>query len=92
MSSEQSWFNYSLGGNTSSSFQYPDHQLAFFDQLTLTNEQMEQRGHDKQCAYDYIQTWDIQIGLATMTVQKSNTMDKMVLGMLEVSPQLKMVL
>ena len=82
---EESLFSYSLDGSSFASFQYPDHQPAFLDQLTLTTEQMELCGNDKQCAYDYAQTGDMEIGLATMKVEQSNSMDQMILGMLEVS-------
>ena len=44
---------------------------------------MEQCESDKQCAYDYAQTGDIEIGLATMNIEHSNSMDQMILGMLK---------
>ena len=82
---DESLFSYSLDGASFASFQYPDHQPAFLDQLTLTDEQMEQCGSDKQCAYDYAQTGDIEIGLATMNVEQSNSMDQTLLGIYEVT-------
>ena len=78
----ESLFSYFLDSATFASYQYPNHQPAFLDQLTPTVEQMEQCGNDKQCVYDYSQTGDIEIGLATMNVEQSNSMDQMLLGML----------
>ena len=88
---EESLFSYSLESATFQPFQHPEHQPAFLDQLTLTVEQMEQCGSDKQCAYDIAQTGDTEIGLATMNVEQSNTMEQTLLGMLECSPKHKMV-
>ena len=77
----ESLFNYLLDGKTFSFFQHSDHEPAFLDQLTLTVDQMEKCGSDKQCAYDYAQTGDIEIGLATTSVEESNSMDQTLLGM-----------
>ena len=77
---EESMFSYSLDSSNFDSFQHPTHQPAFLDQLTLTEEQMEQCGSDKQCAFDIAQTGDVEIGLATMNINQSNTMDQMILG------------
>ena len=89
----ESLFSYSLGTSTSfGSFQYPNHQPAFLDQLTLTDEQKELCGSNKQCAYDYAQTGNSEIGLATMNIEQSNSMDKLLLGMLESSLEHKMLL
>ena len=85
-------FSYSLDGTSFASFQYPDHQPAFLDQLTLTDEQMEQCGSDRQCAYDYVQTGDIAIGLATMKVEQSNSMDQEILGIFDVALEIIIVL
>ena len=80
---EESLFSYLLDGKNFSFFQHPDHQPAFLDQLTLTVEQMEKCGSDKQCAYDYAQTGDIEIGLATTSVEESNSMEQTLLGTFE---------
>ena len=84
----ESMFSYSLDATSFTSLQHPDHQPAFLDQSTLTVEQMEQCGSNKQCAYDIAQTGDIEIGLATMIVEQSNTMDQTLLGMIESHPNI----
>ena len=88
---EESLFSYLLDGKNFTSFQYPEHQPVFLDELTLTVDQMEQCGSDKQCAYDYAQTGSIEIGLATMNVEQSNSMDKTLLGMFESPHELKLL-
>ena len=93
VSEVESLFSYSLAASTSyASFQYPDHQPVFLDQLTLTIEQMEQCGSNKQCAYDYAQTGDVEIGLSTMNIEQSNSMGQILLGMLVRSPESQHVL
>ena len=82
---EESLFVYSLDNVSFAGLQYPKHQPAFLDQSNLTVEQREQCGNDKQCAYDYAQTGDIEIGLATMKVEQSNSMDQTLLGVFTVS-------
>ena len=79
---EESLFSYSLDGASFEDFQYPDHQPIFLDQLNPTVEQVEVCGGDQQCMYDYAQTGNIEIGLATMEVEQSTSTNQMLLGML----------
>lgn len=79
----ESLFSYSLGGDSYADFQHPNHQPVFLDQFSPTAEQMEACGSDQQCVYDYAQTGNIDIGLSTMKIEQSNSMDQVLLGMLK---------
>ena len=78
---EESLFSYSLDGAGFDHFQHPDHQPIFLDELAPTDEQVEVCGGDQQCIYDYAQTGNIEIGLATMEVEQSTSTNQMLLGM-----------
>ena len=81
---EESLFSYSLDGASFEDFQHPDHQPIFLDELTPTAEQVEVCGGDQQCMYDYAQTGNAEVGLATMEVEQSTSTSQTLLGMLYV--------
>ena len=60
---------------------FPDYQPVFADEFVPSQEQLQVCGGHHQCAYDYAQTGNKEIGLMTKTIQSRNAENEVLLGM-----------
>lgn len=67
-------------GLTAADFSHPDHQPAFLDEvLSSASDTITQAcNNDPQCIFDYAETGDPEVGMATLETNENNNMDLMV--------------
>ena len=86
MTADTSLFTYTDGMSTAN-YSFPDHMPVFLDELS--NETIASAkivcGNDSQCIYDFSQTGNEELAMATTTINQENVMNQMIEGMCHVS-------
>ena len=67
-------------GLSHAAFQHLDHTPLFFAQLNPTVEQIAVCGEDQQCLYDFVNTGNKKLAVATIEIANKNTKDSEILS------------
>ena len=78
VSESESLFSYR--GSSHAAFQHLDHTPVFVTQLNPTAEQIAVCGEDKQCLYDFVNTGNEELAVATIEIANNNTKDSEILS------------
>ena len=78
VSESESIFSYH--GSVYTAFQHLDHTPVFIAQLNPTNEQIAVCGGDQQCLYDFVNTGNKELAVATIEIANNNTKDSEILS------------
>ncbi len=76
---EESLFTYP-GGLSALNYSFPDHVPLFLDEVfaTASQEILDLCQGNIRCIYDAVQTGNLDIGRDTMTIEETNTDDRMI--------------
>ena len=78
MSKSESLFSYRESSHAA--FQHLDHTPVFVTQLNPTAEQIAVCGEDQQCLYDFVNTGNKELAVATIEIANNNTKDSKILS------------
>ena len=71
---------FSYHGSSYAAFQHLDHTPLFVAQLNPTAEQIAVCGEDQQCLYDFVNTGNKKLAVATIEIANKNTKDSEILS------------